>query len=75
MNASPLASDTRPVLVLQDMIARHGRVSVLFYAVAAVLRPSQEAAVLTDKDLSAHLRRDIGLTAQDPPPRTWQHYR
>lgn len=74
MNAVPRVSDS-PRAVLQHLIDQHGRFAVLALALMALLRPQRPPAVLSDRDLSNHLRRDIGLRGVDPPQKGWEHYR
>lgn len=75
MNATPLLPDSRPKAVLQDLIDQHGRLTVLALALTTLLRPARKPAVLSDAQLTDHLRRDLGLTPVGPPQKTWQLYR
>jgi hypothetical protein len=75
MNATPLMPDSRPKAVLQDLIEQHGRLTVLALALTTLLRPARQPVVLSDKQLSNHLRRDVGLMPLGPPQKGWEHYR
>ena len=57
MNALPLRPEPRDLI--HDAIDAHGAVRVLLRAAAALLRP--RARPPDPAQLSAHLRRDIGL--------------
>ncbi len=77
MNANSTLSEPRPLTVLQELIDRHGRLSVLALALTALVRPVPRPSsrrVLAEAELSGHILRDIGL---DPPTaaRGWEHYR
>jgi hypothetical protein len=69
-----------PRAALERLIARHGARAVLMGMVAALLRPSRKRArreqVLQPRQLSAHMKRDLGLLSHVPaePPRYWNHY-
>ena len=76
MNATPLLPDSRPKAVLQDLIDQHGRLTVLALALTTLVRPARKpVAQMSDRQLTDHLRRDIGLTPLGPPQKTWQQYR
>jgi hypothetical protein len=75
MNANASLPESRPLAVLQDMIDRHGRLSVFALALAALLRPGRKPLRAMEKDLSDHLLRDIGFSPRGAPAKTWQHYR
>ena len=75
MNATPLLPDSLPKAVLQDLIDQHGRLTVLALALTTLLRPARKARDLSDRELSNHLRRDIGLVPHGPPQKCWQQYR
>lgn len=75
MNAQTSLPEARPLVVLQDLVDRHGRLSVLALALAALLRPRRPLVPLMEKDLSDHLWRDIGFSARGAPAKSWEHYR
>ncbi|SDW78530.1 hypothetical protein [Celeribacter indicus] len=58
---------------LEPLIERHGLWHVL-RAVFAARREIRRRRVLTLRgggEVSAHIRRDIGLPPEAPPPRSW----
>ena len=75
MNSQFTLPEARPLSVLQDLVARHGRLSVLALAITALLRPSRRQPNLNEWDLSDHVLRDIGFSARGAPPKSWEHYR
>ena len=68
-----LDSDRRrfPASDLGALIDRHGPARVLAALAVALLRRVQRPAPTAANDLSAYLRRDVGLQWDPPSPRHW----
>lgn len=64
--------DHPPLSVLDELIARHGRLKVLWALLSATRRPAVNRRIVSDDDLSEHLRRDIGLRPQSSTPKYWE---
>lgn len=64
-----------PKVALEALIAQHGSLRILgaFLAAALTRAPTraQTRRGRSADDLNDHLRRDIGLDAQDASPRYW----
>lgn len=64
-------NDHLPHLVVQNLLAQHGRLRLLW----KVLMTPRPVSPRSDHQLSAHLRRDIGLIEKPPANKGWEHYR
>ena len=66
-NLDPRVAHLRPHLLIEELLLRHGALTVLRALATAMLRGRRrkrlEAAHLPD-----HLRRDVGLPPGHPPP-------
>lgn len=72
-NAPAQAISLRPKM--ENLLARHGTMPVIWALIHALLPPRRRRARPPDLSvLSPHLRRDIGMP--DPPraPRYWDHF-
>lgn len=76
MNANPNADKVPLIHALQDLIAEHGTLATLVTLLrASRLRKAQMRGQLSDRALTNHLRRDIGLRQLPEAPALWEHYR
>ncbi len=72
MNMQSQAEENLPSAVLRMLIARHGVWRILRdLAVALVRRDGKPGPALFDSDMSARLRRDVGLPPVPDSPRHW----
>lgn len=59
---------------LERLIARHGALPVIFALIRAMVAPQRPKARATNvADISAHLRRDVGLPPPVDRPTYWNH--
>lgn len=76
MNANPNADKLPLRAVLQDLIAEHGALATFVTLLRASLsRKATMRGQLSDRALTNHLRRDIGLRQLPEAPALWEHYR
>ncbi|MDX1780977.1 MAG: hypothetical protein R3256_06620 [Thalassovita sp.] len=61
------AAQLRPILILEELIARHGGWNILRAFICANVHLRRHRRPSTDQ-LSNHMRRDIGLPPKAPPP-------
>ncbi|MBC9247857.1 hypothetical protein H4P12_14345 [Paracoccus sp. 11-3] len=61
---------------MENLLARHGTMPVIWALARALLKPPRRRARPPDvAELNAHLRRDIGLPAKMHQPHYWDHMR
>lgn len=71
MNAVLNIDDEPPLAVMQKLVERHGRWSVLRAMLALVLRPRPKRVQRLPEVLNNHLLRDLGLPPVPEAPRDW----
>ena len=72
MNMQLHAEENLPFATIEQLIARHGGWRILREVLAALLRCDRKSAPgVSEADLSAHLRRDVGLPPVPASPRHW----
>lgn len=70
----PTREDLRAHSAIEAAIALHGAWAVLFAAISALLRGRMRKTRPPDAGvLCAHMRADIGLPPQGPPPEWLRH--
>ncbi|MEM1236414.1 MAG: hypothetical protein AAGI10_05530 [Pseudomonadota bacterium] len=65
--------DLTPAALLDAALKANGPLKVLKALLRTALKPRRRAPYV--QDLPAHLRRDIGMPPQVPPPTRWEHLR
>ena len=71
MNVNLQLEESAPSVTIQMLIARYGVWRILGAVAAALMRRESRAARRMSREMSAHLRRDIGLPPVPPSPRHW----
>ena len=71
MNMNLVADEHPPSIAIESLIARHGPWRILAAVMAALIRHRRKSPDLWGNQVSAHMRKDMGLPPEPKSPRHW----